>query len=113
MNHRFGFCEVVRAADARAGLLVRVDQVEVVIAKAEIDGQVRNGRKVVLHVEAGLPAFAPALERRKNILIPAAVEEEAFPFAQPDEIDPRLEKMSAPEVREVALDAERKRRARR
>jgi len=67
-----------------------------IVAKTEIDGQVSNGRKMVLPVEAGLPAFTPTLERRKNIRVAAAVEEKAFAFAQADEVDPRFEKMSAP-----------------
>src|SRR6266404_8754480 len=68
---------------------------------------------MVLHVEAGLPAFAPALERRKNIRVTAAVEEKTFAFAQADEVDPRFEEMSAPGMRKVALDSEGERRARR
>ncbi len=98
MNHGLGFCDVVRQANARAGLLVRVHEVEMVVANAQVDGQVSNGREMVLQIKAGLPAFAPTLERREDILIPAAVEQKAFAFAQPDEVDPRLEKMSAPGV---------------
>src|SRR5882762_502393 len=113
MNHGLGFCDVVRQANARASLLVRVHEVEMVVANAQVDGKVSNGRKMVLHVEAGLPALAPTLERGENLWATTAVEEKAFPFAQPDEVDPCLEKMAAPGVREIALDAKRKRRARR
>src|SRR5882672_338998 len=84
-----------------------------IVAKAEIDGQVSHGRKMVLHVEACLPAFAPILERRKNIRVAAAVEEKTFAFTQPDEVDPRFEKMSAPGMREIALDSKGECRARR
>ena len=92
-------------------MLFRVHKIEVIVAKAEIDGQVSNGRKMVLHVEAGLPAFTPALERRKNIRIAAAVKEKTFAFAQTDEVDPRFEKMSAPRMGEIAFDSDGKRGA--
>src|SRR6266849_5722417 len=102
---------MIRESDTRAGLLVRVHQVEVVESKAQVDAQVSNRRKVILHIEAGLPALAPAAKRRKDIGVPAAVEEKAFPFAQPHEIDARLEEMSAPGLREVALYPQRERSA--
>jgi len=92
MNHGLGFCDVVRQANARAGLLVRVHEVEMVVAKAQVHGQVSNGREMVLHVETGLPALAPTLERRENLWVTTAVEEKAFPFAQPDEVNSALKK---------------------
>jgi len=80
-------------------LLVRIhENRRVIVAKTEIDGQVSNGRKVVLHIEAGLPALAPTLEWRKDIRVTAAVEEKAFAFAEPDKVNPRFEEMSAPGV---------------
>src|SRR5438876_8272320 len=67
---------------------------------------------MILNIEAGLPALAPPPKRRKYIRVAAAVEEETFSFAQPDKINARLEKMSAPGVREVARDSKGQGRAR-
>src|SRR5207249_2360058 len=105
VNHRFCFCKMVRQANSRAGLLVCIHQVEVIVAKSKVHDQVSNQREMILDIEAGLPAFTPPLKRGKDIRIAAAVEEEAFSFAQPDKINAGLEKMSTPGVREVALDS--------
>ena len=97
---------MVRQAEARTGLLVRIHQVEMIVANSEVHDQVSNEREMILDIEAGLPAFTPALKRRKHIGVATAVEKEALSFAQPDKINARLEKMSAPGVRKIALDAE-------
>src|SRR5438552_4523713 len=91
MEHRLRFAEVVCQSKARADSSARVHEVEVVIPNSRVGRQVPQRRKVVLRVQAGLPALAPAAERWKNFRVSTAVEEEAFSFAQPHEIDARSE----------------------
>src|ERR1700682_1473426 len=67
---------------------------------------------MVLDVEAGLAAFAPALEGWEDVGVSARFEEEAFAFAQLYEVDSGFEEVTAPGVREVAFDAEGEARAR-
>src|ERR1700674_2781391 len=67
---------------------------------------------MVLDVEAGLAAFAPALEGWEDVGVAARFEEEAFAFAQLYEVDSGFEEVTAPGVREVAFDAEGEARAR-
>src|SRR5205809_7300033 len=105
MEHRLRFAEVVCQSKARADSRARVHEVEVVIPNSRVGREVPQRREVVLRVQAGLAAPAPATERCKSIRVSAAVEQEAFSFAQPHEIDPSLEEMRAPGVGEVALDA--------
>src|SRR5206468_9148386 len=68
---------------------------------------------IVTGVQTCALPISPILERRKNIRVAAAVEEKTFAFTQPDEVDPRFEKMSAPGMREIALDSKGEPRARR
>src|SRR5437763_17015447 len=93
-------------------LLVCYNKVKMIVTKYTVQDQVSNQREMILDIEAGLPAFTPPLKRGKDIRIAAAVEEEAFSFAQPDKINAGLEKMSTPGVREVALDSKSQGRAR-
>src|SRR3982074_766976 len=67
---------------------------------------------MILQVEAGLAALAPALESREVIRVTARFEEKAFAFSQTNEIDARFEEVATPGVRKVALDAQSKAGAR-
>src|SRR5258705_12613579 len=63
-------------------------------------------------MEVGLAAFTTALKGREDIGVAARVEEKTLAFTELDEIDACLEEVTAPGVREVTLDAQRKAGAR-
>ena len=107
VQYRFSLREVVRQSDTRASLCPRIHEIEVVVSQPKIHGQIADGREVVLRVDAGLSAQQTTTERRKHIGITTTVKEEAFVLAQPRQVDARFEKMSAPIMREIALDSQR------
>ncbi len=68
---------------------------------------------MVLDVSAGLPAQQASAEGGEHVGVAAAVKKEALVFAQTNQVHPGLEKIATPIVRNIALDAQCKRRARR
>src|SRR6476660_9288774 len=97
---------------------MRVNQIKVVVARAQIDGKILEGRKVVLQVEACLSAFHSAAEAEcaagvevKNLSIATAINKKAFQFAQARQIDPGLKNVPMPQVHNLTLGAYGKRAA--
>src|SRR5579859_6128189 len=118
MQDRFGARDVVRHADTRTELHMRVNQVKVVIARARIDGDVFEGRKMVLQIDAGLAAFYSTAETEdaagieiEDLSVATAVDEEALQLAQTREVDAGLEDVSMPKLNQVTLGANRERAA--
>jgi len=109
---------VVGHANARTELHVRVNQVKIVIARACIDSDVFEGRKMVLQIDAGLAAFHSAAETEypagieiEDLSVATAVDKETFQLAQTGEVDTSFENVSMPELNQIALGADRERAA--
>ena len=98
MEHRICPIEVICQARAWASLNASVNQVEIVVAQAQIESQIANWREVVLEIGACLPAMQSAGESRKDIRITAAIKEEVFVLPQVDEIHASLKRMPTPEM---------------
>src|SRR6266699_6486154 len=112
MEHRICSVEVICEAHAWAGLNAGVNQVEIIVAQAQIESQIANWREVVLHIGACLPAIQSAGESREDIRIAAAVKEEVFVLPQADEIHSILKKLPPQDMREITRDAQGERRRR-
>src|SRR5689334_3658649 len=97
---------------------MRVNQIKVVIARAQIDGKILEGREMVLQIEAGLSAFHSSAEAEcaagvevEDLLVSPAINEEAFQFAQARQVDPGFEYVPMPKVHNVTFGADSERAA--
>src|SRR3954469_7539243 len=107
MQRRPGRADVIRDPKPRADTNASVDQVELVPADAEIEGEVAN-RDVVLRIKAGLSAGAlpPEAEGLGLGIFELRIEVEPLPQVQPGEVYPGFKVVPTDGVTDVALDAE-------
>ena len=96
MKHSIGAREVVGEADARTGLDAGTDEIEMIIADAEVHPKIAQGREVVLQVDAGLSTLLAAAEGGEHIRVTTPIEKEAFRFPKSEQVKASLENMAMP-----------------
>src|SRR3954451_5270573 len=102
-------------AYARTQLHMGINQIKVVVARAQIDRKIFERRKMVLQIKAGLPALYSATEAEgsagveiENLSVTAAVNKKAFQFAQPRQIHTGFKDVPMPQMHHITFGANSK-----